>query len=131
MKKKRSNPSQRVPSGTPGRAGGQNASGTGVVPVAARTARNARAKSAGKSAPASGTADATPGTNGNTPATIPPRGKTPRRGPDSIDWRYLTPDQWKIVDAGLYYFLSSFVSADSRAPIETIIANLARQEPTV
>jgi hypothetical protein len=43
----------------------------------------------------------------------------------------LTLGEWNMVDAGLYYFLSSFVSEDARAPIINLIHKLKRQEPTV
>jgi hypothetical protein len=103
---------------------------TKAVPSAARYLSKGYAGSARPSAKENTTARDTASANGNAPGKIPRPGKT-RPGADSIDWRYLTPDQWPIVMLAINYYLSTFVSAESRAPIERVREDLTRQEPTV
>jgi hypothetical protein len=91
--------------------------------------------SAPGSSPASGTAPGTPPPNGAPPNETLKTGKTraafARHSQNAIDWRYLNHEDWPIVALALNYYLSTFVSADSRAPIERVREELARQEPTV
>jgi hypothetical protein len=60
----------------------------------------------------------------------PRSGKT-RHDADSIDWRYLERGNWETVILALNHYLSTFVSAESRAPIEHVRDEIARQEPTI
>lgn len=130
MTKNRNRKKLHVRSDTRGRAAVRR---DRVAPDAAPRARKVSESSAKRSARASTTDKDTQSTNGRARDTIAPRGKM-RRGAesDAIDWRWLARGAWsEIVVPALNYYLSTHVSAESRAPIERTRDQIIRQEPTI